>query len=148
MSWQPYVDNNLVGSGKITQAAIYGLDGGVWAQSPNFPLTTDEFQKINAGFSDNNSLLASGVFIGGTKYMAVQVNDDHIHGKKGGEGILCYKTGKTIIVGLYGDSTQPGDANKVIGSVSDYLKGLGFVSIGINGPSLLFTCLFVDLWTA
>lgn len=36
MSWQGYVDNNLVGTGKITQAAIIGLKGGVWATSADF----------------------------------------------------------------------------------------------------------------
>lgn len=36
MSWQAYVDNNLIGSGQITQAGIYGIQGGQWAASPNF----------------------------------------------------------------------------------------------------------------
>ncbi|KAI8326400.1 Profilin/allergen [Martensiomyces pterosporus] len=125
-SWQPYVDNNLVGSGKISQAAIYGLDGGVWATSQGFPLTSEDFQKIKAGFDDSSSLLAGGIYIAGKKYMAVQVDSDHIHGKKGGDGVLCYKTGQTVIIGLYVEGTQPGDANKVIGSVSDYLKSVGF----------------------
>jgi tRNA(Arg) A34 adenosine deaminase TadA len=34
MSWQSYVDDHLVGSGNVTKAAIVGLDGNVWAQSP------------------------------------------------------------------------------------------------------------------
>lgn len=36
MSWQGYVDTNLVGTGKISQAAIIGLKGGVWATSADF----------------------------------------------------------------------------------------------------------------
>ena len=36
MSWQGYVDTNLVGTGKISQAAIIGLKGGVWATSSDF----------------------------------------------------------------------------------------------------------------
>ena len=36
MSWQSYVDDHLVGSGNVTKAAIVGLDGNVWAQSPEF----------------------------------------------------------------------------------------------------------------
>ena len=31
-----YVDSNLVGSGKVTKAAIIGQQGGVWATSPGF----------------------------------------------------------------------------------------------------------------
>ena len=29
MSWQSYVDTNLVGTGKVSRAAILGLKGGV-----------------------------------------------------------------------------------------------------------------------
>lgn len=36
MSWQAYVDSNLIGSGQITQAGIYGLQGGQWAASSGF----------------------------------------------------------------------------------------------------------------
>lgn len=38
MSWQSYVDEQLVGTGNITQAAIVGLDGNAWAQSAGFGL--------------------------------------------------------------------------------------------------------------
>ena len=36
MSWQAYVDQQLLGTGTVTKAAIYGLDGGCWATSPGF----------------------------------------------------------------------------------------------------------------
>lgn len=36
MSWQGYVDTQLVGTGRVSQAAIYGLNGGLWAASPGF----------------------------------------------------------------------------------------------------------------
>lgn len=36
MSWQEYVDNQLIGTGKIVQAAIYGHNGSLWATSPGF----------------------------------------------------------------------------------------------------------------
>lgn len=40
MSWQAYVDTNLVGTGAVTQAGIYGLNGGgVWASSPGFSVS-------------------------------------------------------------------------------------------------------------
>jgi tRNA A37 threonylcarbamoyladenosine biosynthesis protein TsaE len=31
-----YVDTNLVGSGKLSRAAILGLGGGIWATSPGY----------------------------------------------------------------------------------------------------------------
>jgi hypothetical protein len=36
MSWQAYVDNNLIGTKKVAQGAIHGLDGNRWATSPGF----------------------------------------------------------------------------------------------------------------
>lgn len=42
MSWQGYVDTNLVGTGKISQAAIIGLKGGVWATSADFNVSANK----------------------------------------------------------------------------------------------------------
>ena len=36
MSWQAYVDDQLVGTGMVNKACIIGLNGGVWAQSHGF----------------------------------------------------------------------------------------------------------------
>ena len=36
MSWQGYVDQQLVGTGMVNKACIIGLNGGVWAQSAGF----------------------------------------------------------------------------------------------------------------
>ena len=58
MSWQGYVDNNLVGTGKVSQAAIIGLKGGVWATSPGFNVATNEQQAIIGGFNDPSALQA------------------------------------------------------------------------------------------
>lgn len=34
-----YVDSNLVGSGKVTKAAIIGQKGGVWASTPGYTVS-------------------------------------------------------------------------------------------------------------
>jgi len=39
MSWQGYVDTNLVGTGRVSKAAIIGLKGGVWATSSGFTVS-------------------------------------------------------------------------------------------------------------
>lgn len=36
MSWSDMVNNNLVGTGNVSKAAIIGLDGSLWAKSDNF----------------------------------------------------------------------------------------------------------------
>jgi hypothetical protein len=40
MSWQEYVDNNLIGTNQVSQAAIYGLNGAAWATSAGFQVST------------------------------------------------------------------------------------------------------------
>lgn len=35
MSWQNYVDQQLLGSGVVTKAIIAGHDGTLWAKSSN-----------------------------------------------------------------------------------------------------------------
>uniref|UniRef100_A0A182WGT2 Profilin n=1 Tax=Anopheles minimus TaxID=112268 RepID=A0A182WGT2_9DIPT len=42
MSWQDYVDNQLLASQCVSKAAIAGHDGGVWAKSEGFEGVTDE----------------------------------------------------------------------------------------------------------
>ncbi len=46
MSWQEYVDDHLMcelpNGGTLKSAAIVGLDGGVWAQSADFPALGDD----------------------------------------------------------------------------------------------------------
>ena len=36
MSWQSYVDDHLLGTGDVTQGAICGTDGSMWAASAGF----------------------------------------------------------------------------------------------------------------
>ena len=36
MSWQGYVDYQLIGTGMVNKACIIGLNGAVWAQSAGF----------------------------------------------------------------------------------------------------------------
>lgn len=39
MNWQSYVDNHLIGTGNVSQAAICGQAGGIWAASAGFQVT-------------------------------------------------------------------------------------------------------------
>lgn len=41
MSWQDYVDNQLLASQCVSKAAIAGHDGGIWAKSEAFEVSTD-----------------------------------------------------------------------------------------------------------
>ena len=47
MSWQAYVDDQLVGTQMVNKACIIGLNGGMWAQSAGF--TVRRARACNAG---------------------------------------------------------------------------------------------------
>lgn len=51
MSWQDYVDNQLIASQCVSKACIAGHDGGVWAKSEGFDVSVkkkEERKKIIA----------------------------------------------------------------------------------------------------
>ncbi|KAJ2579898.1 profilin, required for normal timing of actin polymerization in response to thermal stress [Coemansia sp. RSA 1836] len=125
-SWQPYVDNNLVGSGFISEAAIYGLDGGLWAKSKSYKQDDDLFKAVKEGFAKEDEIRSNGLRIAGAKYFTLAASPEELHFKCGAKGMFCAKTKQTIILALYPDTVQPGNASKALGSVTDYLKSLGF----------------------
>lgn len=49
MSWQDYVDKQLMASRCVTKAAIAGHDGNVWAKSEGFEVS---FSQIDYVVSD------------------------------------------------------------------------------------------------
>lgn len=46
MSWQDYVDNQLIASQCVQKACIAGHDGGVWAKSEGFDVSILKMTKI------------------------------------------------------------------------------------------------------
>ena len=39
MSWQAYVDDQLIATRQVNKACIIGLNGGMWAQSAGFAVS-------------------------------------------------------------------------------------------------------------
>lgn len=75
MSWQEYVDSGLVGSGKISVAALIGQDQSIWAKSSNFPaVTSQQIASILKGFSDPSGLRAEGIRLGEDKVSSGKMN--------------------------------------------------------------------------
>ncbi|TKY85389.1 hypothetical protein EX895_005551 [Sporisorium graminicola] len=126
MSWQGYVDTNLVGTGKISQAAIIGLKGGVWATSADFNVSPEEQKAIIAGFDDPSSLQAGGVRANGKKFFTLGVTPKTIYGKQGGDGLVAVKTNQAVLVCVYVAPIVPGEANKVAEGLGDYLVSVGY----------------------
>jgi Profilin len=49
-----------------------------------------------------------------------------LYGKKGAGGVVVVKTGQAIIVGVYNDKQQPGNAANVVEKLGDYLRENGY----------------------
>ncbi|KAI0716038.1 profilin [Cerioporus squamosus] len=126
MSWQAYVDNNLIGTGKINKAAIVGLAGGVWASSPGYTLSADEQKAIVNAFKDATTTQANGIRLAGQKFFTLQANDRSVYGKKGGDGCILVKTKQAVLVAEYGAPTQAPEATPVVENLADYLIGVGY----------------------
>eukprot|EP00158_Paraphelidium_tribonemae_P008184 Partr_v1_DN28501_c0_g1_i1_m73382 putative Binds to actin and affects the structure of the cytoskeleton. At high concentrations, profilin prevents the polymerization of actin, whereas it enhances it at low concentrations (By len=109
MSWQAYVDTNLVGTGKVSMAAIHGHNGTVWATSKGFSASTAEVLTIAKAFTDASGIRANGIIVAGQKYFALKTDDRSIYGKKGAGGIILVKTKQAILVAVYDEKTQPGE---------------------------------------
>nr|P22271.2 RecName: Full=Profilin-A [Physarum polycephalum]AAA63523.1 profilin A [Physarum polycephalum] len=125
MSWQAYVDDQLVGTGHVIGAAIIGHDGNVWA-SKNLSLKAGEGAKIVNGFKDSASVLSGGIFVDGQKYLTIKADDKSIYGKKGAGGVVLVKTGQSVLIGHYNETIQPGQATTVVEKLADYLRENGY----------------------
>ncbi|CAO2841849.1 unnamed protein product [Amaranthus hypochondriacus] len=126
MSWQAYVDDHLmceIDGNHLTAAAITGLDGTVWAQSPNFPqLKPEEIKGITEDFEEPGTLAPTGLHLGGTKYMVIQGEPGAvIRGKKGPGGVTIKKTNQALIIGIYDEPMAPGQCNMLVERIGDYL---------------------------
>lgn len=40
--------------------------------------------------------------------------------------MVCVKTKQSILIGMYDDPIQPGEATKVVETLADYLIGVGY----------------------
>ncbi|KAI0635071.1 profilin [Trametes polyzona] len=126
MSWQAYVDNNLLGTGKISKAAILGQAGGVWASSPGYTLSADEQKAIVNAFNKPDEVLASGVRLAGQKFFTLQANDRSIYGKKQADGCILVKTKQAVLVAEYTAPVQAPEATPIVENLADYLISVGY----------------------
>eukprot|EP01010_Urceolus_cornutus_P001886 NODE_2464_length_533_cov_241.803719_g1958_i0.p2 GENE.NODE_2464_length_533_cov_241.803719_g1958_i0~~NODE_2464_length_533_cov_241.803719_g1958_i0.p2 ORF type:complete len:127 (+),score=21.44 NODE_2464_length_533_cov_241.803719_g1958_i0:72-452(+) len=126
MSWQTYVDTNLLGTQKIKQASIHGLDGNPWATSKDFSIKPAEATDVVNGFKNADGLRASGLKINGVKYIVIRADDRSIYGKQGTGGIICVKTKTAVLFGVYDETAQPGEATKIVEQLADYLISVNY----------------------
>lgn len=129
---QAYIDQQLMvplsNGHSLDHAAICGLDGGIWAQSENFPgLSDTECETILKGFEDIGILGEKGVNIGGNKYMLIASDAEGgvVRGKNGPSGVTIKKTNSALVIGIHGEKVTPGECNLLVENLADYLKEQG-----------------------
>lgn len=133
MSWQAYVDTNLVGTGRVTQAAILGKAGGVWAKSSGIAISPEEQKAIIAAFTNKAAVQASGFRVANQKYFFVSSDtygDDPnlivVHGKKQGDGAVLAQTKQAILVVTYLLPQTAQDAGMVVTTLGSYLASQNY----------------------
>jgi len=126
MSWQDYVDNQLLASACVSRAAIAGHDGGIWAKSDGFEVTKEELAKLVLGFDKQEILTSGGVTLAGQRYIYLSGSDRVVRAKLGRNGVHCMKTQQAVIVSIYEDPVQPQQAASIVEKLGDYLIACGY----------------------
>lgn len=115
----------MIETGHLTEGAILGLDGSTWANSLNLKPSKEEGLLIIQSFSDPTLIRTNGIMLLGQKYIPIKADDRSIYGKKPNGGIVAVKTKKCVLVGVYSEGQQPGDAAKTVEDLADYLLSSG-----------------------
>ncbi|KAG0338082.1 profilin, required for normal timing of actin polymerization in response to thermal stress, partial [Podila humilis] len=126
MSWQTYVDDNLVGTGKVSKASIIGQDGSLWATTAGFQVGGEEAKKVVAAFKNATEIQEKGLYIEGKKYVFLQSDDHTVLARAGATGIVCVSAKQCVLIGFYDESIQAGDCNTVMQNLADYLINQGY----------------------
>ena len=124
MSWQAYVDSNLLASGMVTAAGIYDLQGNPWAYSAGFAAQIAEVAAVSGHMhtGDPSGLAGTGVVVAGVKYMFVSGSEQEVYGKKGNDGVVFYMCNTCIIVGYHNDKIQAGSCSATVKELAETLK--------------------------
>jgi len=126
MSWQSYVDNQLMGSGQVDKAIIAGHDGTIWAKSKNIEPTPDELSKLSNSFNDPSPLTMSGVVVGGDKFVYLSGTDRIIRCKKGKSGLHAMKTTQAVLIAVYNEPVQHSQVATIVEQLGDYFISVNY----------------------
>eukprot|EP00088_Acartia_fossae_P039765 TRINITY_DN4138_c0_g1_i1.p1 TRINITY_DN4138_c0_g1~~TRINITY_DN4138_c0_g1_i1.p1 ORF type:complete len:127 (-),score=27.72 TRINITY_DN4138_c0_g1_i1:409-789(-) len=126
MSWQSYVDDQLIATKVVKDAVIAGHDGNIWATSPGFGVTPAELKTIITNVGNSEVLAVNGITVGGIKYMFLSGTDNIIRAKKGATGIHLMKTVQAVIVCRYVEPIVPEQCATVTEKLGEYLISVGY----------------------
>lgn len=125
MSWQSYVDDHLIATGTVSQAAICDLEGNMWAQSPGFAPSPSEVATIVKGFSNVALLQSGGITCAGVKYMYIRSDEKEVFGRKGASAVGAALCNSCVLIGTCAENIQPGQFTTTLFKLADYLRDSG-----------------------
>ncbi|XP_068202234.1 profilin-like [Palaemon carinicauda] len=126
LTWNDYVSKQLTGTGNVSQGAIAGLDGSIWAISEGWGVTEQECKAIATGFTNPSGFHQSGVTCAGERYIFLSGNESVLRARKGSQGIHVAKTNTAIIIAKYDEPIQPGQCAATVEALADYLKSVNY----------------------
>jgi len=126
MSWQQYVDEQLLATKMVSEAVICGHDGNAWATSAGFGVSAAELKDIANSFGKVDVLPMKGVTVSGQKYMYLSGDERVLRAKKGTSGIHVMKTVQAYIISIYHDPIVPPQCAQVTEKLGEYLISVGF----------------------
>eukprot|EP01133_Synstelium_polycarpum_P016990 gene16990-20219_t len=109
----------MVATGAVGKGVIIGLDGNTLACTAGFSMKAGEGSALINLFKNPANCFASGITVGGVKYMGIKGDPLSVYGKNGPTG-------------LYGATQQPGNAVVYIGqqrkAVSQWVVSITFTN--------------------
>merc|ERR1712172_423868 len=120
MSWEENIAS--LKSQGLEHVAFYGIGSGWVVPSDGSNVTAAECKTIIDNMSNGSYFQMNGIRAGGVKYMFLSSTDSGVRGKKGLGGIHIAKSKNTLIVGVYGESTQPGSAAVAVENFAAHLE--------------------------
>lgn len=147
MSWQAYVDTQLIATGQVKQAALLSCeDASVWASTPDFmprtydaPITLEDGSDSTAAVNEAEVLVKLmntgeagllGLRVNGEKYQILRTYHEPavtVYGKKKRGGICITRTNMVLVVGVYDENENQtsGGCNLAVEKLGDYLRDNG-----------------------
>jgi profilin len=118
----------------------------VWA-AKNLALKAGEGKVLAGLFANSSTAFSNGIMVAGVKHLCIRADTRSVYGKKvsarcarlssagcvmflltrverrsqGAGGVVLVKTGKCVLIGMYDDTIQPGQATTVVEKLGDYL---------------------------
>lgn len=124
--WQGYITDSLIGSGEMHSAAIVGLDGSYWAYGGDHVPQPDEAKHIAAAIKNPDLAREKGIHIGGNKYFTLRAEENVMYVKLGAGGACIAAGAQAVVIGVYGEGTNPANCNMAVEGVVKYLKDNGY----------------------